>query len=296
MEVGMEKLIILLAFFSPVILIAGVVLKFYQISKMPINVRWEIYPVPHGKKDDGSYLEETNWISKEHKKNAIAEITEPLKEILYLHRVKEFNTYGLWIWSMALHWGLWLMFLWIFLIIIAQFFTVINLSNFILIPYLAYILGVIGCTGLIFKRLLNEDLKLYTSGIDYFNLFFLLSIFISGFLMAIKENFVNENFAYVNGIANLNLALSEISIITIIHFVLFEIFLIYIPFSRFFHGPVKFFTFHKILWDDEYQKKGSSAEKSIMQQLNFKVKWVGPHILPEQSWLDNAKNTNLHEK
>ncbi|GAB6182304.1 respiratory nitrate reductase subunit gamma [Thermodesulfovibrio hydrogeniphilus] len=292
----MEKLIILLALFSPVILIAGVIFKFYQISKMPLNVRWEIYPVPHGKKDGGSYLEETDWISKEHKKNTIAEITEPLKEIFYLHRVKKFNTYGLWLWSMALHWGLWLMFLWIFFIIIAQFTESFNLSNFAFVPYFAYFLGIIGSTGLILKRLLNRELKLYTSGIDYFNLFFLLSIFSTGFLMATKENFVNENFAYVNGIANLNLALSEISIITIIHFVLFEIFLIYIPFSRFFHGPVKFFTFHKILWNDEYQKKASSEERKIMQQLNSKVKWAGPHILPEQSWLDNAKNTNLHEK
>lgn len=55
-------------------------------------------------------------------------------------------------------------------------------------------------------------------------------------------------------------------------------------------------TFHKILWDDMYQVKGSEEDKKISEQLNYRVRWSGPHILSDKSWLENAQNTNLHDK
>lgn len=296
----MEFLLIFLGIVSPLIMVTGIIIKFYQISQLPVNVRWEIYPLPsesgERKRYGGSYLEEVDWVKKKHEKSIIAEFTEPLKEILFLHRVKEFNPYGLWVWSMFLHWGVWLIFLWVLLIIVASIFEGFNLSNFVFIAYLAYILGVIGSAGLIIKRISNKNLKLYTSGIEYLNLIFLLILFATGFLMISGEDSVNEVLSYVGGILIFDISLYEISSITLVHFLLFKLFLIYIPFSKFFHGPVKFFTFHKILWDDNFQKKGSPEEKKISQQLNYRVRWAGPHILPEQSWLENAKNTNLNEK
>ncbi|GAQ95108.1 nitrate reductase gamma subunit [Thermodesulfovibrio aggregans] len=296
----MEESLILFAIASPLIMIVGLSFKFYQISKMPFNIRWEIYPLPleNGKRRHygGSYLEEVDWVNKPHKKSFIKEFTEPLKEILYLHRVKEFNTYGLWLWSMALHWGIWLLFTWVILLFITLIFDNFSISKFSFIPYLSYFLGSFGSLALIIKRISNKELKLYTSGIDYLNLVFLLSIFVTGILMILSGDFIEETLSYINGVVHLNLSLSELSTFTVIHFLLFEVFLVYIPFSRFFHGPVKFFTFHKILWDDEYQKKDSPEEKRISQQLNYRVLWAGPHILPNQTWLENAKNTNLHEK
>lgn len=296
----MEILLIFLGMAAPLIMVVGTIIKFYQISRFPVNVRWEIYPLPlesgERRKYGGSYLEEVDWVKKKHEKSIIAEFTEPLREIFYLHRVKEFNPYGIWLWSMFLHWGIWLLFLWILLIVVAAISESFNLSNFSFIAYLAYILGVIGSAGLIIKRLSNKDLKLYTSGIDYLNLLFLFILFGTGLLMMNVEDPVYESLSYVGGILRFDLSIFEISTMTVVHFLLFKLFLIYIPFSRFFHGPVKFFTFHKILWNDEFQKKDSSQERKISQQLNYKVRWAGPHILPEQSWLENAKNTNLHEK
>lgn len=296
----MNTLLNLLVFFSPIIMIIGIGIKFFKISKMPVNVRWEIYPLPAIKREKckcvGSYIEEVDWVKKKSEKNFLGEIIEPFKEMFFLHRLKKFNTYGLWPWSMALHWGIWFLFLWFFLVFIALFMENFNISNFVFVAYLSYLLGILGSLGLIFKRNSNKDLRLYTSGIDYFNLFFLLSIFGTGLLMTIGGNFINENLSYIEGIITFNLEISEFSKITIIHFLLFAIFLIYIPFSKFFHGPVKFFTFHKILWNDSYQQKGSSEETKISQQLNYKVRWAGPHILPEKSWLENAKNPNIEDK
>lgn len=296
----MENLLFILGILSPIILILGIAIKFYKISKMPLNVRWEIYPLPHAteekRKYGGSYMEEVDWLDKKPEKYLLGEILEPFKEIFYLHRVKKFNPYGIWIWSMALHWGIWLLFLWIGILLVNSIFNWQIASKLAFLAYLSYILGILGVIGLTLKRVFTHELKIYTSGIDYVNFFFLFSIFISGLFAIVKDDGIEESLAYLIGIVNGNIPIDEISAITIVHFVLFEIFLIYIPFSRFFHGPVKYATFHNILWNDSYQVKGSSEEKKISEQLNYKVGWAGPHILPEQSWLENAKNTNLHEK
>jgi len=296
----MESLLMILAIAAPIILILGIALNFYKISKMPLNVRWEIYPIPHEigekRKYGGSYMEELNWLEKKPERYTLGEYTEPFKEILYLHKVKKFNPYGIWIWSMALHWGIWLLFLWMGILIINSVFNLEVASKLSVLAYLSYILGCIGVLGLIIKRVTTHNLKIYTSPIDYVNLIFLLLLFSSGLFSVINEIGVKESINYMEGLFKGSIYLDELSSITILHFVFFKLFLIYIPFSKFFHGPVKYMTYHKILWDDMYQVKGSEEEKKISEQLNYRVGWAGPHILSDKSWLDNAKNTNLHDK
>ncbi len=296
----MDILLNLFAFLSPLLLLLGIGIKFARIANQPVHVRWEIYDIPSAKRGEaehaGSYLEEIDWMKKEPKKNLLVEFVEPLKEIFFLHRVKKFNIYGLWIWSLFLHWGIWLLFLWVFLVLLNATLYSFNLENLIFIAYLSYGFGVLGSLGLFVKRISNKELKLYTSGIDYVNLFFLFLLFFTGLLMIQLDDYSNEVLSYMKGIVSFTLQSENFSTLTLLHFLIFEIFLLYIPFSKFFHGPVKFFTFHKILWNDSYQKKGSREEKKIMQQLNYKVKWAAPHILPEKSWLENAQNTNFDEK
>ncbi|WP_353683581.1 hypothetical protein V4D30_06800 [Thermodesulfovibrio sp. 3907-1M] len=296
----MGNLLFIIALASPVIMILGIAIKFYRISKMPLNLRWEIYPLPHEaeekRKYGGSYMEEVDWQDKKPERYFMGEIIEPLKEIFYLHRVKKFNPYGIWIWSLALHWGIWLLFLWMGILLINGVFNWEIASKLDFVAYLSYILGILGILGLIIKRVSTHDLKIYTSGIDYFNLLFLLILFTSGLFAIMKDNGTDQFLAYLNGVLNGGVPVHELSTITIVHFVIFELFLIYIPVSRFFHGPVKYSTFHSILWNDMYQIKSSTEEKKISEQLNYKVEWSGPHILSHQTWLENAQNTNLHEK
>lgn len=295
----MDALLSLLAVLSPLILFGGIAVKFKKISEMPLNVRWEIYPLPKGDPEKirygGSYMEELDWQKKQNPHKSYLEFIEPFKELLFLHRVHKFNKYGLWIWSMALHWGVGLLFGWLLILFIDSLFAKIDLSGLTFFGIAAYILGIIGSIGLILKRLTNSELRLYASGIDYFNLLFLLLIFLTGFLMVLDDSSLNEAFLYMSGVVKFSIPVDDLSSMTLIHFIIVELFLIYIPFSKFFHGPVKFFTFHKILWKDEFQQKGSAEEKKIMEQLHFKVKWSAPHMIPDQNWLHNAKNTNLDE-
>ena len=43
-----------------VVVILGKIIKYFR---MPLHVRWELYPVPHekGREYGGSYFEELNW-------------------------------------------------------------------------------------------------------------------------------------------------------------------------------------------------------------------------------------------
>lgn len=295
----MEVILSLFAVLSPLVLFGGIAYKFKKISSMPLNVRWEIYPLPKGDIEKirygGSYMEELDWLKRPNPHKSYHEFIEPFKELLYLHRVHKFNKYGLWIWSMALHWGVGLLFGWLLILLIDSLFVSIDLSGFAFVGTLAYILGTVGSVGLLFKRLSNSELRLYTTGLEFFNLIFLLIVFLTGLLMVFDDSSLSESFLYAGGALRLALPLDSISSITLLHYILVQIFLIYIPFSKFFHGPVKFFTFHKILWQDEFQMKGSPEEKKIMEQLHYKVKWAAPHVIPDQNWLHNAKNTNLDE-
>jgi hypothetical protein len=84
--------------------------------------------------------------------------------------------------------------------------------------------------------------------------------------------------------------------LTLVHFMLFQAFLIYMPFSKLFHYFIKYFTWHKVIWDDSFSTKGSAMDKKIAEQLNKKVTWSGPHIEPGKTWLEEAQITMTEEK
>ncbi|MEW5899560.1 MAG: hypothetical protein AB1652_10395, partial [Bacillota bacterium] len=76
---------------------------------------------------------------------------------------------------------------------------------------------------------------------------------------------------------------------TLVNFLLFELFLIYMPFTKLLHYAAKFFTFHKVLWDDGVNTKGSAIDKRITAQLAFPVTWSAPHIAPGKTWAEEAQ-------
>ncbi|QER42765.1 hypothetical protein F1847_08410 [Thermodesulfobacterium sp. TA1] len=273
--------------------ILGIIYRFYRFYRLPINIRWEVYPVPHEpgekKKYGGSYMEELGWYEKRLEKDLLGEWLEPLKEIFFLERVKVYNRYGLWLWSLGLHWGLWLMFLFIGLLLINTKFT-LPLGFIKLVGFLGYGIGSIGVLGLFFKRLFNPSLKLYTSPIDRINLLLLLALFLTGFLMVFTDGGLKVALSYFKAIVTFNPEEVNVKGWIFWHFLIFNIFILYLPFSKFFHGPAKYLTYHKILWDDAPQTKGSKIERLIQKQLNYQVGWAASHIKPEKNWVENAQN------
>ena len=116
---------IIFAWVSVVLFIILAGYKFYQFRSMPLNLRWEVYPVPHETKEKrvygGSYMESVDWAVKPRSTSNWAELVEMGSEIFLLKRVRAHNPYGLWTLSMALHWGIYLLLMWIALLFAAIF-------------------------------------------------------------------------------------------------------------------------------------------------------------------------------
>ena len=94
-----------------VIFLVAVVFRFQRIRRYPLNVRWEIYPVPHEgarAKHGGSRLEVGDWWSKPHRPDRVAEVRYMLPEMLFIKALFEHNR-KLWLRSFPFHFGLYIL-------------------------------------------------------------------------------------------------------------------------------------------------------------------------------------------
>lgn len=240
-------------------------------------------------------MEEVDWAKKPLHTSLAGEIMEMGSEIFFLKRVKKYNPFNLWPFSMAMHWGIYLLFGWMVLLLIGAFLKVNAILQITTIVGAAsFILGSFGCLTLIIKRSTNRELSLYTAPVDYFNLLLLLSIFVTGIISwRMDPSFIYSR-SYVEGIISFNP--SPVPSIVLLNFLLFEAFLIYMPFTKLLHYVAKYFNFHKSFWDDAFKKKGSDIDKKVLEQLSYKVTWSGPHIVPGKTWLEEAQLTGFEGK
>lgn len=276
-----------------------VLVKFFKIAKTPVHLRWELYPVPYeiGKgKYGGSYLEEPNWWKKPRKKDMFSEVFYMLEEILFLEGVFVHNR-SLWLGSFPFHFSL-------YLYIICTLFALVGLifgafspdstNNFIwfngLLDTLLWVLSLLGVLGglvLLYKRTFEKKLSVYSNSSHYFNLFLISSLFATLLIGLIGGNFNNSvllSFYYSVFTFSNTLQLSPIGQI---HFYLLSFFLFYFPFTHMTHFFTKYFTYHKVRWDDEPLFPKTKLYEKLQKQLNYPVKWSAPHIGADgnKTWL-----------
>ncbi len=74
----MNYFVICTAWFSIAVFVVMAVYKFVKISSMPLQLRWELYPLDiegRGKRRyGGSYMEEVDWVKKPRQRSVIREI------------------------------------------------------------------------------------------------------------------------------------------------------------------------------------------------------------------------------
>jgi nitrate reductase gamma subunit len=75
------------------------------------------------------------------------------------------------------------------------------------------------------------------------------------------------------------------------HMVLAAAFLIYLPFTHMTHFVGKYFTYHKVRWEDNPNIRGSELEKRITEALGYKINWSAPHIKSGGTWAEAATAT-----
>jgi len=193
-----------------------------------------------------------------------------------------------------MHWGLYLYFGWLFLLAVGNAVTVPALSLLtIAVGLTAHILGAVGALGLVVKRATNRDLRPYTTPLEYFNLLFLAALFIAALVSWLGDTSFAAHKAYIGSV--LFFRPVRIPAAVSVSFLVFELFMIYMPFTKLIHYFAKYFTFDRALWDDDFKAKGSPADRQVTAQLGYKTTWAAPHIAPGQTWLQQAQSTALPE-
>ena len=302
--------LLLLTYACLLISFAGLIWRIYKYASLPVHLRWELYPVAHevGKPYGGSYLEEQDWWRHPRKINLLGESAVFLREIIFFREYFRSNR-RFWSFVYPFHLGLFLLVAWVVTLLIGSILTLNGLSvsaaaaNFWLqVLYFltlvsgvaAFVLGIFGTVGLLVKRSLNEDLRNYTAPIDYFNLAGILLIFLTGLLFWVLEDpTFSMARGFVQGLLSVKPAVA--GPLMTANIVLSVLFLAYMPFTRMVHYVAKYFTYHKVRWDDEPNTRGSKLEGKVKELLTQAESWSAPHIQPGKSWSEQAAGTGATE-
>jgi len=305
----MDQLPYLIAYAGIAVFAIACIGRFWMFKKMPMHMRWELYPVAHepGSKAEygGSYLEEKDWWTKPREVSMWGEIKAMVPEIVFLVALKEHNR-PLWWRSFPFHFGLYLV----------AGCTVLLFGNGLLAAYAPSALegglgsalqygiialgivglgfGLIGAIGLLHRRMTEPALKNFTAPADIFNLLFFIVSFAVALLTLVWvdpdgaiirrffQNLVSFKLAALGG-AGAQALLPALSVI------LLSLLVAYIPLTHMSHFIGKYFAYHAIRWNDEPNLPGGAQEARIQQLLGRPVSWAAEHIRSgggKRSWAE----------
>jgi nitrate reductase gamma subunit len=278
---------------------------------MPVHLRWEIYPVAHekGRPYGGSYLEDIEWWHRPRSISLFGEFKTFVSEILFF---KEYfkNKRGFWYFVYPFHIGLFLLIAWAVLILVGAILSLLSVNivsangniaaeviyYLTLVTGLAgFVTGLFGTIGLLIKRATDKDLKIYTDPIDYFNLACILAIFIVGLAAwLVEDRTFGLTRSYVQGL----LVFKPVTIgpVLVAFLLISSLFLLYMPFTRMLHYVAKYFTYHKVRWDDEPSRKGGKMEQDVEGLLRQQGDWSASHIQQGKTWSEQAAGTGIPDK
>jgi len=305
----MTTLAYIIAYIGLAFFLVAVAARFMMWSKMPMHLRWELYPVAHEGKGraayGGSYLEESDWWQKKREVSMLGELKVMVPEILFLVALREHNV-KLWKWSFPFHFGLYLVAAATIVMMVggvagallpAALATPVNGIIGAVLPFLGgagLVLGIVGALGL-FARRRGRSLRDYTAPADLFNLLFFIVVF--GVALATFLGF-DRQFALVSAfVANLvtfNLAPlaagGTAALMVLLSAVLLTLLTAYIPTTHMSHFVGKYFAYHSIRWKDDPNLQGGKQEKVIEELLSRPISWSASHIKGDgkKTWLEAA--------
>jgi nitrate reductase gamma subunit len=271
--------------------------RMWVITRLPLHLRWELAPIPHEKgkgRYGGSYLEEYEWWTKPLHRSHVSPIIYMVREILLLRGVWQHNR-GLWPLSFSLHMGIYLT-AGIFLLLVANgVLSIVPSPPQILDSSLrfasvfalgGYVFGGIGSVGLVVKRVVDSSLRPFSTISRYSNLLFLAAVFVSGGYSWIGSGDPMPAMSrFVKGLITLDSGMN-VPFPLSLHIVISLLFVLYLPMTDMMHFVAKFFTFHRIRWNDD--PRDQKMEKELKVLLAQPVTWLAPHVGAdgERDWTD----------
>lgn len=278
------------------LLVVGIIVRAVKIAALPVHLRWELAPVPHekGKSYGGSYLEEFEWWEQKREKSLLAEGWYMFQEIFLLKGVWEHNR-KLWLFSLPFHQGLYFT-----IAMTAAFLAAAGLSLVgrihiystvaqvaLYLAWIGYGLGALGAVGLFFSRIISAKLRTFTTVATMFNLTLLAVLFISGlYALLTLADFEVQMTDFWR--AMLQGEFIELPTPLIVHLAIAFSFVAYLPFTHMMHFVAKYFTYHKIRWDD--QPLDQKLERRIQKLLEQPVTWSAEHVKADgkKNWVEIA--------
>ncbi len=269
------------------IFIVGCTWRILRYALTPVHLRWDLYPVAHEpaarREHGGSYMEELNWWAHPQRRSLAGEVLAMAEEIIFLKAVLR-NNRRLWLRSLPFHWGLYLL--------AVTTLVMIPLSAGLAWRPLTFLLQaaglggggllLIGAAGLLFLRITDRELALYTSPLDRVNLG-LLAIF------GALSTAVASSQSGVTGAASLlaSLATGRHAAVTLllgIQIAVGGLFIAYLPFTKMIHFAAKYFTYHKVRWDDAPRTEDTRMARRLQSALDYRVEWSADHVQTGSTW------------
>jgi len=285
--------------------VVGFAAKMLKYSRMPLHLRWELYPLAGESKRPwgGSYLEELDWEKKpQEKKSFLGEMKFMGKEVMFFREYFHRNR-SLWYIIQPFHMGLFLFAAFLALLFIgavtmqagiavsAETTNVWGLLLYfvtLIVGASALVLGAIGCLALFIRKIVDPNMSTYTRRIEYFNIFLVLTVFVTGlFAWAIADPGFETARTYMQGLITFNL-IESMDTIIVVHVVLIMLLLAYLPYTNIMHFFAKHFTFNEVRWDDAPNLRGSALERKLAPLLSMRLTWAAPHMQTLNKWSDIA--------
>jgi nitrate reductase gamma subunit len=199
---------------------AGVRIILWQTAPRKLN--WKLYPVPEGLAGEASYIL-GEWVS--------------FRTLFRHNRI-------VWLGSYVFHLSLVWLVVWLVLFLLG-----------IHLPWLlrTALWGMFGSAVYLFiVRLWVKQMRAISSLVEYLNLLLFILIASSGLSM-LGRGVGGQVREYFLGLLTLSPAPVPSEGMFLVHLLLWELFLVYLPFSKMFHAASKYFAYHKSRWYNPYE-------------------------------------------
>lgn len=283
---------------------AACIVRAIHYARMPLHLRWELYPVPHEAPEraahGGSYFEQPDWWTKPRESNLLGEWMAMFVEIVFLKGVWKHNR-SLWFRSFPFHFGLYLLAASVGLLTLSALLHLAapaamlgSLGAGLHYLYtctgaLGAVLAIAGAAGLLVRRLTDAEVKLYTTPGDVFNLLaFIVSLGLVGAGVLLAPRTLSLR-GLATGILRFDTAL-EIPGLLAAGLITAALLAAYIPMTQMSHFIGKYFTYHSVRWDDSPNSGGGTLERKATECLGYRPTWSAAHVGADGSktWADIA--------
>ncbi len=260
-----------------------------QYAKLPVHLRWELYPVPHEPSPraahGGSYFEESEWWTKPRRINRLSELWVMLREIFLLETVRKAKP-ALWWRSQLFHSGVFLVTAAVCCDLLATVGAPLAVLGRVA-GYFGLLLVLTGSLVLLWRRITDSELVDFTHVADRAQLVVLT---IAALLLLIGTFHPNAPSVpqFARAVVSFDMTI-EIPWILTAGILLSAALFAYIPFSRMAHFIGKYFAYHAVRWDDQ-PNHGGRLGQSLAKNLQLKPTWAATHILGDgaKTWAEIA--------